>query len=107
MLHICRDLLRAEPAPQAQKKLLRSLQELRYPSGTGATVCSAGCSLSTVSAVLWLSTAWPLARVLSLKCHQKTLSVNRCGWVGNVQQASTISTQSWHKQTTHRILFTA
>lgn len=49
MLHICRDLLRAEPAPQAQKKLLRSLQELRYPSGTGATVCSAGCSLGTGS----------------------------------------------------------
>lgn len=98
----------AEPVPQAHQQLLLSFQELRYPSGTGATVRSAGCSLSTGSCALSLpfclpSTAWPLARVHCFKCHQKTPSVNRCGRAGNGQETNSISAQSQHKQTSHRI----
>lgn len=36
----------------------------------------------------------------SFKCHQKMLSVNRCGWAGDVQVAGTISTQSTNKPVT-------
>lgn len=63
--------------------------------------------LGTVSAFPHLSTAWPLARVHSFQCHQKTQSVNRCGWAGKGQETNTISTHSWHKQTSHTILFEA